>query len=193
MADPALSGEIVSYLIIQTPVMSVTQTTTNLLYTLQLEARANAIFSPNPFDAYANSLFRRAQLPAGVTSNPLPGTTAGVNYDPHLKVGSSNLRNTIKEIAKKAGKKLLHEGVPALLSRVAPMLLMAQEPEEKEAMVDIASARSELRILVQRLEFFPPGNAWAADVLRSQCVAALQTMENQDYTLPYDKFWEPFR
>lgn len=88
--DPAYSGEIISYAIIERAAVNLT-TGANAIYSLSYTANANGVFVPLASDSFANSLCKTSQA----QGSPLPGITTGISYNPAVSVKRSGFKDMV--------------------------------------------------------------------------------------------------
>lgn len=102
--DPAYSGEIISYAIIERAAVNLT-TGANALYSLSYDVRCNGVFVPLASDAFANSLARTMDSPG--LQDPLPGITTGIQYNPSVKVKKAGWKEMVSQIIKSDAAKTI--------------------------------------------------------------------------------------
>lgn len=139
LLDPAYSGEIISYVIIEKGSSSLT-TNTSLPYSLQYDVHLNAVFVPTAFDSFANNLARNSTRNGSWSNNPLPSLTTGIQYNPEAPVKrTSNWKDVLKQVTgSKAGQLIMSQ-----LGNFAMSALLASPGEAgvTESVVDVATTR----------------------------------------------------
>jgi len=112
---------VISYAIIEKGAQSLTGAG-NAKYSLSYDVRANGVFVPLAFDALANSLARTKQI---ANRSPLPSLTAGIQYDPSIKVKSHRFTDMVKEILRSDGARQ----IGGFVAKAAMSMLLASEPQ----------------------------------------------------------------
>lgn len=138
--DPAYSGEIISYAIIQKGAQSLTGTA-NLNYALQYNTSVNAVFVPTAYDSFANNLARTSTRKKAAPRDPLPVLTKGIDYTPNLSLKSKSMTGMLKELLTSEPAKM----VMSSLGKMAMTALVCAKPEPRGDVVsyiDVSTTRS---------------------------------------------------